>query len=168
MKVVDDFLSPFLLNKIKKEVYSRSFNWFYSPWTIYETKESEDNLGNYQFTHSFYDESNGGIVCDRYHLFTPFIEKLGCKKIIRLKANLNPVTQEHYVHEFHADVGEYYSGSKSAILYLNTNNGYTIFDTGERVYSVENRVLMFDSEKIHAGVTCTDQKVRVIINVVYF
>ena len=55
----------------------------------------------------------------------------------------------------------------TATYYLNTNNGYTELKTGEKVESVENRMLVFDSNIEHQGVTCTDEKRRVLINFNY-
>ena len=51
---------------------------------------------------------------------------------------------------------------KTAILYINTNNGCTKFKEHGKVKSVENRIVIFDSNLEHQGVTCTDQKRRVV------
>jgi hypothetical protein len=53
------------------------------------------------------------------------------------------------------------------VYYINTNNGWTEFKKGGKVKSVENRMLIFDSSLEHMGVTCTDQKSRVVINFNY-
>ena len=50
---------------------------------------------------------------------------------------------------------------------MNTNNGWTEFENGDRVDSVENRLVIFDSQMKHAGNTSTDQKIRVLINFNY-
>ena len=47
---------------------------------------------------------------------------------------------------------------------MNTNDGYTEFENGHRVESVANRVVIFDSNIKHTGVSCTDEKRRVVIN----
>ena len=57
--------------------------------------------------------------------------------------------------------------STTAILYINTNNGYTKFKKGGKVKSVANRMLIFDSQLEHAGVTCTDALRRVVVNFNY-
>ena len=69
-------------------------------------------------------------------------------------------------HGFHVDVPTDYD-SKTAILYLNTNNGYTEFENGQRVESVANRLVVFDSALKHTGTTCTDQKRRIVLNLNY-
>jgi hypothetical protein len=55
----------------------------------------------------------------------------------------------------------------TGIFYVNTNNGKTIFDTGEEINSEENKYVEFDSTKLHTGTTCTDQKRRLVINFNY-
>ena len=52
---------------------------------------------------------------------------------------------------------------RSAILYVNTNTGGTKFKNGRFVKSVENRMVIFDSNMIHAGITCTKDR-RVVAN----
>jgi Rps23 Pro-64 3,4-dihydroxylase Tpa1-like proline 4-hydroxylase len=55
----------------------------------------------------------------------------------------------------------------TAIFYLNNNNGYTIFEDGSKVDSVENRLVVFNSNVMHSGVSQTDSKVRCVINLNY-
>ena len=56
----------------------------------------------------------------------------------------------------------------TSIYYVNTNNGYTKFETGEIVESVENRMVTFPSNIRHTGSSCSDEKIRVVINFNYF
>ena len=51
---------------------------------------------------------------------------------------------------------------------MNTNNGYTEFEDGTKVESVENRIVYFDGSIPHNSSTCTDQKVRAVISINYF
>ena len=96
----------------------------------------------------------------------PILRKLDAKAIYSVKANCNVRTQNIVRHGFHVDVPTNYD-SKTAILYINTNNGYTEFENGERVESVANRLVLFDSELKHTGTTCTDQQRRVVLNLNY-
>jgi hypothetical protein len=57
---------------------------------------------------------------------------------------------------------------KTAIYYLNTNNGATRFEDGTEISSVENRFVVFDSDNSHTAVSCTDQKARFLINFNYY
>jgi hypothetical protein len=48
---------------------------------------------------------------------------------------------------------------------VNTNNGYTMFDDGEKVSSLENRLLVFNGLEKHCSVVQTDTSARFIINI---
>ena len=61
-----------------------------------------------------------------------------------------------------------YGVTETAIFYVNTNNGYTIFkDSQEKVDCIENRLVTFPTDTDHCGVSCTDSKQRVVINFNY-
>jgi len=56
---------------------------------------------------------------------------------------------------------------------MNTNNGYTYFNNGGRngsdkfVNSKENTIVFFKANQKHYGTTCTNEKIRVLINFNY-
>ena len=58
--------------------------------------------------------------------------------------------------------------SSTSIFYVNTNNGYTKFEDGTKVESVANRMVTFPSNMKHTGTSCTDERIRVVINFNYF
>ena len=93
--------------------------------------------------------------------------------INRIKANLIPRTSTINVHTYHTDISisddeEKLKQWKTSIFYVITNNGYTSFEDGTIVNSVDNRLVTFPSNMKHAGSSCTDQKVRIVINFNYF
>ena len=96
---------------------------------------------------------------------------MGVKRLDRIKINLNPKTVFHRKSGFHTDQRSVSEGfglhQKTAIFYINTNNGWTEFKKGGRVKSVANRAVIFDSNLEHRGVSCTDAKRRVLINFNY-
>ena len=51
-----------------------------------------------------------------------------------------------------------------ALFSVNTNNGYTLFDNGEKIQSIENQLVIFDGALKHCSVAQTDTNVRVNIN----
>ena len=109
---------------------------------------------------------------DQYHsssffsIIEPNLKLLGVTKLYRIKANLNPRTVFHRKGGWHIDfVND--PPFKTAVYYVNTNNGWTEFKNGGRVKSVANRMVIFDSNLEHQGVTCTDEKRRVVINFNY-
>ena len=57
---------------------------------------------------------------------------------------------------------------KTAVFYINTNDGYTEFENGVRVSSVANRVCIFDSNLNHRGTTHSEGgHQRVVVNFNY-
>ena len=56
----------------------------------------------------------------------------------------------------------------TSIFYVNTNNGYTKFEDGTKVESVANRMVTFPTNMKHTGTSCTDEKMRIVINFTYF
>ena len=76
---------------------------------------------------------------------------------------LTTQTVDHHNSGYHYD----YDDMTTAIYYINTCNGWTEFEEGGKVKSVANRVIVFDSNLIHGGVSCTDEKTRILINFNY-
>ena len=66
------------------------------------------------------------------------------------------------------DVNNFDFRGKTAIFYLNTNNGYTLFEDGTKIESVANRLLTFDANLPHTGTSCTDKQFRCVLNINYF
>tara|TARA_B100001029_G_scaffold1142_1_gene849 strand:- start:43 stop:573 length:531 start_codon:yes stop_codon:yes gene_type:complete len=119
------------------------------------------------------------IIYERYHsnnksfeYLWSILEKEKAVALNRIKANLSVRTPELivYDHGFHCDVrGDESQVSRiiTGILYINTNNGYTLFENGEKVESVRNRFVRFPCNMKHTGTTCTDQDKRILINFNY-
>ena len=55
----------------------------------------------------------------------------------------------------------------TSILYMNTNNGWTEIQGSGKIDCVENRAGTFNSNLMHSGYTCTDQKRKIVINFNY-
>jgi len=163
MKVIDNFLNQDYFNELKDlMITSRSFPWYYNDGVVEDGEQY-----NYQFTHVLY--GNTEPMSRFYDAMKPCVVKLDALSLIRIKANLVPQHHEIIEHGFHVDIAEEKNNHiKTAILYMNTNDGYTLFEDGSKVESVENRVVIFDSSIKHTGTTCTDQKLRVVVNFNYF
>lgn len=180
MKVIDNFLNSDDAENLKAQLLNGNIPWFISDSvavskTNLKNKSYYDKIkdipkstpSNYcfQFTHGFYSDyiprSNFIEIID------PIIRKLQPAAIARIKANLNLITPEHYFKDaWHTDI-ENFRG-KTAVYYVNSNNGYTEFEDGKTVESVENRIAIFDASILHTGITCTDTKHRCVININYF
>lgn len=132
--------------------------WYYND---YKTVPGDKD---FQFVHNFY--KNHSITSNAWPLIVPIIEKLNVTSLIRIKANLTPRNTKHLKSNMHVD--NKHPHFKTAVFYCNTNNGYTHFKNGPKVLSKENRIVLFDGQKQHCAVNCTDEKVRVVINFNYF
>jgi len=161
-EVVDNFLEEEDFKNIENIMLGADFPWYYNN---YVTKEEDiHNLHDYQLTHTFFNNSqiNSGF----FEILQPVFDKINPMAIIRVKANLLPNTNKIIEHGWHTDLPNI--KCKTAVLYLNTNNGYTVFrKSEEKINSVSNRFVSFDSDMEHSGSTCTDTKVRAVINFNY-
>jgi hypothetical protein len=86
--------------------------------------------------------------------------------IVKIKANLMMKTTSQQVFKFHKDCPWDFKWW-TAIFYVNTNDGKTIFEKGQEIESRENRLILFDGRLKHAGTTSTDSKRRILINFNY-
>jgi len=77
--------------------------------------------------------------------------------------------QEAKGHLLGVDISpeEYMFASKTAIFYVNNNNGGTRFEDDTFVESVRNRALLFTGKIAHETVTQTDTNFRFNININY-
>ena len=57
---------------------------------------------------------------------------------------------------------------RNAVFSINTCDGYTKLEDGTKVESVANRMVTFPGNIEHRGTSCTDKKIRVVINFNYF
>ena len=162
MKVIDNFLSSYQFKIVESAMMSPDFPWYFTDGitTIPEPQR-------YQFIHGFYSSPfippYIHIKSDRFFLLDLILQKLDVKKLTRIKANLNPRTLFNIKAGYHYD----YKDIMTAVYYINTNNGWTQFKKGGKVKGVANRMVIFDSNLEHQGVTCTDEKRRVVINFNY-
>lgn len=161
--VLNDVLPEEELRQMQHTMITGSmFPWYYNANVNYD----DDPKEYFQFTHNFY--ANFSPSSDFFPAITKLISILEPRSLLRIKANLLTITPTIVEHGFHYDNPERNTGMKIAIFYLNTNNGYTKFEDGRKVESVENRLVIFDGDLLHSGSTCTDQNTRVVINFNYF
>lgn len=168
--VHDNYLPNHIFEKIQNTLIGDDcrFPWFYN--NTKTTLSSPRDLTNFQFTHTFFDNNTEGSVYYRDLIF-PFFTLLKPEAIIRVKANLTGVTPawpEKTNCGFHIDINIPEAKNKTAVYYVNSNNGKTVFPNGTEIDSVANRMVIFDASELHAALSCTDQQVRCVINFNYF
>lgn len=155
-QIIDNFLDKKIHEEIKKTMFSANFPWYYT--SVITTPEEEND---FMFNHIFYRENE---TKSNYfpHLAMPIIGNIKYNYLIRIKANLYTKKSNPIFHGFHVDLFEPH---QVALYSINTNNGFTEFENGEKFYSVENRLIIFDGKIKHRSVTQTDENLRININI---
>ena len=159
-KVINNFLTKDEHEKLKNTLESPTFPWYFIKGRVNAT--DKPNLFDYQFVHIFYKDNF--VNSDFFHYLNPIIKKLEPKSLIRVKANLNPITNKIIEFDEHCDQR---FECKIAIYYLNDNNGYTMIGDN-KIESKANRMVLFDSNQKHYGTNSTDCNNRMVINFNYF
>ena len=170
MEIYDNFLSSEEFNEIVDFVNDDNTLWERSVKTI-----GDDAEDNFQYVHIVYE--NMVPTSSFYELSWSVLSKVKAIAIHRIKINMEPKHPERYFSRFHCDWnserGTYENPigcatMSTGILYLNTCDGYTEFETGEIVESVENRFIEFPGNILHRGVSQTDVDSRCVVNFNYF
>ena len=165
MKIEDDFLEQENFEMLQAIIMGDNFPWFYNDNIV-----GKDDILRFQFTHTFFIDCNNNS--ENFSLLYPILKKIQPISIWRIKANLRTKRTDIIEPEFHVDMmnlsEEKLKQWTTSIFYMNTNNGYTEFEDGTKVESVANRMVTFPADMRHNGVSCTDEKTRVVINFNYF
>lgn len=155
MIVKDKVLKKEIFKPIQKLLMGNEFPWFY------ENKQVEKD-SSFLFHYFHYKHI---INSDYFKIIEPILNYLDPVSLILVRANLL-LNRTKSDSNYHTDVNNL--KSKTAIFYINTNNGYTEFYDGTKVDCVENRIVIFPSELAHKAVAQTDTDQRIVININYF
>jgi hypothetical protein len=156
--VIDNFLPKDVFEEIQKVFMGPQIPWFYNNSVL--TVGADEKY--FQFTHTIFN--NWKPDSQIMDVIVPILSQVNPKAWFRIKANLGTRTLSNEETGFHTD---FEFPCTTAIFYLNTNNGYTVFEDGTKVESIANRFVEFNSELKHSGVTQTDTNTRVLINFNY-
>ena len=157
IKIINNFLDNEYFNSLNNNFLNNKFPWYFQKGKVFE------NDGNYQHTHVFFD--NNKINSEHFVLIEPFLLMLNIKSLVKVKLNLTLKDHVFKKFNYHTDVS---FDCNTAVFYLNTNNGKTIFENKEEVESIENRLIVFSSNLKHTGTTHTDTPFRMVLNLNYF
>ena len=164
--IIDGFLKHDEFKKLQTYMMSPDFQWRFMP-VIDRIDEEGDK---FQFVHLFYQ--NCKPISSDYSILAPVFRAIEMKSLYRIKANLLTKTPKIIENEFHYDVSDFTPEQAkhwtTSILYINSNNGYTKFETGASFESIENRLVTFPANLKHTGSSCSDEKVKIVINFNYF
>ena len=163
--IVDNYLPEKQFFELFNHMKDFSFDWHLSG--IVNTEIPSDPIRNWQFCHLFYRMHQHNSRT--FSMMLPILEKINPVGLIRIKANLSLATTEIEEGGMHIDLIDEDTPDcvRTSILYMNTNDGYTLFEDGTKVESVMNRLVTFPHTMKHAGTTCTDVPFRMVINFNY-
>ena len=133
-----------------------NFPWFY--------RKNQTGKDSSFLNHVFF--TNNKLNSNLYSLIEPLVKKLNPDKLINIRANLclkRPM-KSHWHSDF--DNLKLTSKSKTAIYYVNTNNGYTVFKN-KKVKSEANKMIIFNGNTQHKVKYQTDRDTRIVINFLY-
>ena len=178
IEVYDDFFDQDVFSKIRDIVEGTEFQWSRS--SIINRQQYPKNLPmkflmeekyNHQFVHYLYSE---WFPTSDYTktLLTPFREVLKdntpIRAVLRAKVNFNSCTENIIEHALHHDYDvDEYPDLKTLLFYVNTNDGYTLFEDGDKIPSVANRCVLIKGNILHTGTNCTDDFGRLVIAINY-
>lgn len=154
IKIYDNFLKYKDFIELKKTIIHPDFPWFFNPYKVHVGD------GNVQFTHLFYSPESKS---EYFSCLNPILSKLDFDTLIRIKSNIVTKTNNRVYFPLHVDAAPKFK-YKIVIFYINTNDGFTFFEDGTKIESIENRLVLFDGELLHSGTTCTDENYRIVIN----
>ena len=167
VKVIDNFLPDYHFKQFQTVLMADDFPWYYNEGIV------RDDDGKFQFIHGFYKNAMVEPYLGKERRSNNFaaigsiLPQLGVKDLIKVKANLRPKTFFHRSSDYHVDLTNGPIGQKTAILYINTCNGYTKIKGYGKVKSVANRLVILPGHVQHAGVSCTDENTRIVVNFNY-
>ena len=175
VSIEDNFVSKDEFKKLQEQYLGNSLTpWYWSDHKIKGSHNDESSefysLNDYQLVHSLFNAQTNRSGLPAIH--SPEIEHMSCilkrlpmYALLRLKLNLNPRTETHWISGFHTDS---VLDNITSVFYLNTCNGSTVFEEGGEVESVENRLVTFPSNLRHASKSATNVKARYVLNINYF
>ena len=145
MKIIKNFLkNKEVLKDIQNTLLGSNFPYYYADNTARPTDRSD-----YFFFHSLY-QNNKQTSSYFNRILIPIIGHLECTYLHRAKINCYTKKSTPIKTSMHVDL---------------PNNGYTLFENGEKVVSVENQLITFDGSLKHCSVAQTDENLRVNINI---
>ncbi len=175
IEIYDDFLTPEEFENIEKYFldYNVGLEGESVPW-YWVNGVTTIGDGNMQFVSLAYANMQISNMT-MWMVLLPIIKRIKPLAVYRIKANLTisgniqPIDPDQAMHVDHDYCTARPGVMTTGIFYVNTNNGYTLFEDGTKVDSVANRFLVFPGHKKHAGMPFTDDSgKRIVINFNWF
>jgi hypothetical protein len=180
IKVIDNFLTKSYHKELLGIMTSDHFSWYFNQNISKNQKNVISRLDEYGFTHIFWDE-NGMRDTKTSILWKPglyqIMDAVNLNFILRSRGDMTMYSHKEFVHDPHVD---YYFKNISAVYYVNNSDGDTIFynqrqfnknepmpkklEITNKVSPKANRLVFFDGNIIHTGMSPNKHKNRIIIN----
>jgi hypothetical protein len=171
ISIIDNFLEEKHFNAIKDFVGHPELVW--KPGRMLpEDLISCSKEENYQESYILY--CNGEYNQAELNLIVPILKILEVNVLLKAKINKTIARDINMIVGWHTDMPPNHwaidKNPKTAIFYINTNDGYTIIDDVDQkiINCVENRIVIFDSHIKHTGVTCSSYKEKLLMNINYY
>jgi len=163
--IQDNFLAEEEFVALRDILWGWSFPWFYQSGLDYISQETDPGF----LRHAVFKDNVPASELFETHFF-PILEALEFSIVSRIQINLNWRLPQSFTSTFHTDTSheeQMTTGWTTSILYINTNNGYTELENGDRIESVANRLVSFPTNIMHRACTQTDTQRRILINFNY-
>ena len=158
MRIVENFLPQEFFDGMVAQLSGGSFPWFFIDHVATPLDKSDA-----YYVHTLYSENRSNS--DVFNSITPILDLIKPKALIRCRVLSYAGKDTLIEHARHVD---YDFSHNTCILYLNTNNGFTRLEDGEKVMSVANRALFSDGSVMHNSSNCTDAPRRLVLTINYF
>ena len=161
MEVIPNFIED---KQVQEDIKNTLIKTRDFPYHYVDSVADESDNSDFYFVHWLFKIENNIPVCSQMFvkILSPILGRLNFNYLMRTKVNLYTKKSEFIQTKMHVDdVIPHMVGLYS----VNNNNGYTLFEDGTKVKSVENQMVIFDGSRKHCSVAQTDTNVRVNINI---
>ena len=173
--VYDNFLNKQDFRNLYDCIMNKPFPWYYVGFFVSKEELVNDDSKYFHFSHSLYEDFTPTSPVGNKDILSPLIEATEPVSIRNMVVHLFTRTPDHIPSTYHVDIGDIKDDPikleqwTTSILYVNTNNGYTKFEEDDTIVeSVANRFITFPAGTRHFGTSCTDEKIRIVINYNFF
>jgi len=183
-EIYDNCLDHHVFQDIQNKIFYQNFPWYLEEDDRSFHRYHKSPLKNYEVTnhtqlnHLFYHVNDRSEWSNYTPWINPVLNIISPRAWFRVKANYvaashKPNVSRGWHHDASGDIknNNYdnpWPECKIAVFYINTNNGYTLLETGDKVESKANRLVIFPNNFLHTAILQTDTPHRILINMVFF
>jgi len=156
LKIIPNHLKYYTFTELKNTIADKNFRWYFSQ----SSGEPEQYSNLLYYDHEFSED----VTPKLKRILATICSQLGAIAVLRI--NINSTPRNAPEQTWHTD-WVLSTKSKTCVLYLNDNDGYTEFKD-KKVDSIANTAVIFDTDIEHRGVPATNVDRRLVININYF